>query len=984
MKTQRLRIAALVLLAALCASACSAPPQQAENVPPVETNSAASTPRPAGREAAAPAPQRDDGDAFTPANVELATKQPFLVLIRKNDCAYCDRLSVAMRELSKVEPRMLFFVLNIDDPRVGENDKKVVDENAKSINVGLTDSRKSNPPYAAVFGAGGKTPKSQFEVSGEKGDDAGHNAAVAVLRDAVADARGGGGAGKEEMNALVKGEVARQLGELKQGLAKDPDFQKSLLEDEAFRARVKSVVLADDAFRGAVAAGLAGDAEFQKKVKSGPVDTKTVMAYAALGLFPLLALGLGAWNFRELRRKHPYARRRRRVFSKALKSGKGLIGKLRSDVDSIEARVGEVEKAAQTPGGGETKPAPDDEVRQAVLVMLNDVVGEAAGPTRSGEADLKTKEAGLHLWNLIDGNVGKLRLELNPRIETLEAGLNSHVESPHGAGGLTAKEVEDKIDSACLHLMKKIDKGDLELSNEIEKVRDELLGKIESGTAGFRNAPGAGLGGQTGGSKENGRGGQGAGIQAGVAVAPPQGDAQAARTGASGTERPGEKTPGPPAETEPGGIREQVGTLGALELRVAKLEETSVTPQDVAELKGELVGLRGQLKTAGQEGWRALETRVESVERRLRKSRVQMSKLLNRLRKMLKGISSQASNSLRELRTQLTQQGEGGEAARQALEQRLQDLREDGELAHLELTDVTKATSKTVAEIVRRLLDAHEAKMAAGLPADEEGRAESARALEWQRKQLHETAAEVAPLVGAMTELTELAASTPKLPPEIKSKLAGFLDDAAKFGRLEGAAGARLEALHSNSARSLYEKFRGEREELERRLASGDASADGFANDGLKLLDGYAAGAADDGASAASSVSGEELKAWASGADERLMDWYSDFFQLHTRLQEARRAGGAIDDAVFQGVGGALKVAREVLSRFDIQPKEIVIGQTLYDGRLHDFTEMRQSSHPTQTIVEVLKSGFHRMRDGETLRRPKVVVAGTGSASGAA
>jgi hypothetical protein len=295
-----------------------------------------------------------------------------------------------------------------------------------------------------------------------------------------------------------------------------------------------------------------------------------------------------------------------------------------------------------------------------------------------------------------------------------------------------------------------------------------------------------------------------------------------------------------------------------------------------------------------------------------------------------------------------------------------------------------RATSQTVAEVVRRLLAAHEAKLAAGLPADEEGRAEAARALEWQRKQLREAAAEVAPLVRTMTELTELAASSRKLPPEIKSKLSEFLDNAAKFGRLEISAGARLEDLRSNSVRSFYEKFRSQREELELRFPSGDASADKFANEGLRLLDSYSGGAADGESAAAASVSREELKAWTSGAEEHLMDWYSDFFQLHTRLQEARRAGGAIEDAIFQGVAGALKVAREVLSRFDIQPEEIVIGQTLYDGRLHDFAQMRESSHPAHTIIEVLKSGFHRMRDGETIRRPKVVVTGTGSVSGSA
>ncbi|MDT5268220.1 MAG: hypothetical protein QOH49_406 [Acidobacteriota bacterium] len=1009
MKTQRLTIVMLALLAAFGAAACATTPtQQAENISPDENSNATPTPlrTPAGGQIATrPAGQRDDGDAFSPENVELATKQPFLVLIRKDGCDDCDRLSGAIRELSKAEPRMLFFVLNIDDPKVGADDKKVVDENAKSINVGLSDSRKSKLPYAAIFGARGAAPEARYEVRGLAQGDRGLEDAVALLSGATASTRRSSGLNKEEMNTLVKSEVARQIVELRQGLAKDPNFQKGLLEDETFKERVKSVLLADDAFKAGLAAGLAGDVDFQKQVKPDAINVKTVMAFAVLGLFPLLALALGARNLWELRRaglkpQHPYARRRRRVFSKALKSGKGLIEGLRSDVEVIEQRVKTMEEAKTTASAEETKAEPDAEVQRAVLVTLKEIVEEAAEPSRTSEGDLKTKEAGVQLWSVIDRSVGKLRLELEPRIESLETRRQEHASSPHTAGWVTMTELDEKLGEASNALTGKINEQGTELSADIENVRVELLDKIASEMASFQTDLDfdKALGVQTGAGKENGRGAEGAGLQAAVAVAP-QEDAQAAHAGAWEPERPEERAPerpaGPPAEDaglrdELDGLRQQVGTLGTLEQRVAKLEESPTTePTGVAELKGELGVLREQLQTAGQGDRQALENRVESLEKQLGKSRIQMLKLWKRLRQRLANRVKQAGNSLGELResftAQLAQQGRDGEVARRELEQKLQDLRESGEFSHLNLTNVTNvtnATSQTVAEVVRRLLDAHEAKMAAGLPADEAGRAEAARALESQRKQLREADAEVAPLVRTMTELTELAASSRKLPPEIKSKLSEFLDNAAKFGRLESLACARLETLRSNSVRSLYEKFRGHREELELQFTSGASSADKFANDGLKLLDSYSGRAAD--GESASAVSQEELKVWASGAEDRLMDWYSDFFQLHTRLHEARRAGGAIDDAVFQEVAGTLKVAREVLSRFDIQPEEIVIGQTLYDGRLHDFTQMRESSHPTHTIIEVLKSGFHRMRDGETIRRPKVVVAGTGAVSGAA
>ncbi len=566
-----------------------------------------------------------------------------------------------------------------------------------------------------------------------------------------------------------------------------------------------------------------------------------------------------------------------------------------------------------------------------------------------------------------------------------------------------------QIDTVGSTLSRKIEGVDKALTNEIESVRTTLIDKIETEIDAVRSNYGVNSahGGKAVTVEENGYGGEAGKIQAPAAFVPqrdvtvaPQEDEQAVQPGAGEPERPEESAPWRSDESpvyaallleEPERVEAQAAALGALELRVKSLEESPArTPPEVEALMGEIYDLGERLRAEGLEGRQALEGRIEKLERRLRKSRTQMLNLWKRLRQKLDGHAKQTLLSLRGLSRSFTerleQQHEDDGRRLDKLDHSLKGLWDEwqpGQLSLANVQELARATSQTMAEVVGRLVAGHEAKMAAGLPANDRGRAESARALESHRKQLHEIAARVSPLVQTMAGLTEVASSSRKLAPENKSKLSEFLDEIAKFDKLERAAGHQLEALRRNSVRSLYEKFQSERGELEARFRGGAITAEGFARGGLALLETYAP-EADPADGRPAGAGGEVLERYAAGAEDRLMDWYSDFFQLYTRLQEARRAGGDVDDDVLQEMARALKVAREVLSRFDIQPEDIVIGQTLYDGRLHDFALTRESSHPTHTIIEVWKSGFHRMRDGETIRRPKVVVSGTGAVSGAA
>jgi hypothetical protein len=127
-----------------------------------------------------------------------------------------------------------------------------------------------------------------------------------------------------------------------------------------------------------------------------------------------------------------------------------------------------------------------------------------------------------------------------------------------------------------------------------------------------------------------------------------------------------------------------------------------------------------------------------------------------------------------------------------------------------------------------------------------------------------------------------------------------------------------------------------------------------------------------DGAPAA--ADGSELGRPLPRVEDQLMDWFSNFSQLVNRVRGSNAVGSVDGDTVGE-MSDALNVVREVLIRFDIQPEEIEIGKTVYDPRVHQLVLARQSSYPAHTVVDVQQSGFRRVRDGETLRRPQVIVA---------
>jgi hypothetical protein len=119
------------------------------------------------------------------------------------------------------------------------------------------------------------------------------------------------------------------------------------------------------------------------------------------------------------------------------------------------------------------------------------------------------------------------------------------------------------------------------------------------------------------------------------------------------------------------------------------------------------------------------------------------------------------------------------------------------------------------------------------------------------------------------------------------------------------------------------------------------------------------------------------LSGLSSGAADRLMNWYDDFFQLHS---QAIASQSSIDEETARELARIRRTARDTLLRFDIQPEEIQPGQTSFDHRLHEAAVVTQSSQfPANTVIGVQQCGFRRASSGEVLRRPKVVVARVGA-----
>jgi len=303
----------------------------------------------------------------------------------------------------------------------------------------------------------------------------------------------------------------------------------------------------------------------------------------------------------------------------------------------------------------------------------------------------------------------------------------------------------------------------------------------------------------------------------------------------------------------------------------------------------------------------------------------------------------------------------------------------DAKFAQLEtsLKEATLGTSRALGNALRWLGNMEAARITAGASGNNVERAKTIGKLEAAKQSLRANVNQIGPLSESMKRLAEAVAARPKLPQELKDRLTGFLEDIEKFDRWEMEVGEQIKSLQANSGDSRYQEFLEAQKSLMEKLSSGEISVGDFGEGFSSLFDARFSGEAGNGQPHAP-LSEVELDNKLSHIEDHLMDWFSNFSQLVQHVRYSGDPDAIVDDDTLADMIDTHNIAREVLSRFDIQPEEIEIGKTLYDHSMHDLVIARQSSYPARTVIEVQQSGFRRMSDGRTLRSPKVVVAQAG------
>lgn len=229
----------------------------------------------------------------------------------------------------------------------------------------------------------------------------------------------------------------------------------------------------------------------------------------------------------------------------------------------------------------------------------------------------------------------------------------------------------------------------------------------------------------------------------------------------------------------------------------------------------------------------------------------------------------------------------------------------------------------------------------------------------------------------ALRDLSRRTRSASQSSPQVVGRIQQLLDDISRFDQLQQQVDAELTSLQEDSFTERRARLRAAQTRLHEELNGGSLSIDQFVQRSRSLLDQYFPVGRVQQSHEALSLSEKEakLKREISQADDHLMDWYNNLFQLRSQLNQTP---GALEAVTVADLEEIQQLAREALSRFDIQPEAIQIGNTSFDRRLHEATLVRPApQYAANTVIDVHKCGFRRMSTGEVLRRPEVVVAGT-------
>jgi uncharacterized protein YoxC len=326
------------------------------------------------------------------------------------------------------------------------------------------------------------------------------------------------------------------------------------------------------------------------------------------------------------------------------------------------------------------------------------------------------------------------------------------------------------------------------------------------------------------------------------------------------------------------------------------------------------------------------------------------------------------------LTEQVNQQGQG----LSQFTTRLNQLENRMTLSSTQVSDAVQAVALTANWIGQSHL--REARAADGNSLSEGERTALIAMLERYREPLRVNASRVEPLAQALAELVEKMEGRTYLSPELMGRVQSLYEDIGRFDQWHQETSGQMAALQRGSFSQRSLMLQTDQQRLIEEVHSGSLSVAQMVQKSRALLEQHFPDApARNGKGKTASLEQEpELKKLVTAAPDYLMDWFNNLFQLQNLLLSGgQRDVDNMDGEIIHELSHIQKIAREALSKFDIQPEAIQLGQTSYDRRLHDATMVRQSSQfPINTVIEVHQCGFRRMSTGEVLRRPQVVVAG--------
>lgn len=293
-----------------------------------------------------------------------------------------------------------------------------------------------------------------------------------------------------------------------------------------------------------------------------------------------------------------------------------------------------------------------------------------------------------------------------------------------------------------------------------------------------------------------------------------------------------------------------------------------------------------------------------------------------------------------------------------------------------QLADAVQAVTHTVTWVGQAQL--REAAANDGGQIGEAERASAIALLERYEEPLRVNAGRVEPLAQAVAALMEKVEAQPQLPPELLSRAQSLHQDIGRFDLWQTNVSAQLAALKRGSFNARNASLQADQQRLIEQVSAGNLSVTQMVQKSRELLDHHFPRSAQKSPAKLPSAEDEiDLRKRVAGAPEFLMDWFDSFSQFQSQIISGQSSRVPLDPDMMSRLVQIQMLAREVLSKFDIQPEEIQVGRTGYDRRLHEATLVRQSQQfPINTVIEVLRYGFRRMSTGEVLRRPQVVVAG--------